>query len=321
MILVTGCAGFIGSHTCETLLQNGINVIGIDNLNNYYDLSTNGGKLIQETKKKYNNIEHLLTYPNFTFLNQDICNTNAISLYKPSKICHLAAMAGVRYSLENPQLYFKVNVDGFIHLLEEAKKNNITDIVYASSSSVYGLNTKVPFSELDIIEKCNSPYATSKFCMENIAKMYKQLYQMNIIGLRFFTVYGPRGRPDMAPYKFLKAIDNGEKFKKFGDGTTSRDYTYIDDIVSGIINSLDRCCTLKNMVYNLGNSHPITLNEFISTIEDVVGKKGNYDIYPEQQGDVPHTYADITIAKRDLDYQPKTPLKEGLTKMYMWYKG
>jgi UDP-glucuronate 4-epimerase len=305
-ILVTGCAGFIGSHVCEYLLKRGDIVIGIDNINDYYDV-----------KRKENNLEILKKFTNFTFFKDDICTTNIISEYKPSKIIHLAAMAGVRYSLENPLLYEKVNIGGFIHILEECKKNNVKHIVYASSSSVYGLNTKVPFSESDPIEKCNSPYACSKMCKEIYAKTYYQLYGIKNIGLRFFTVYGPRGRPDMAPYLFLNAIKNEQKIKKFGDGTSSRDYTYIDDIVSGIIGALDNPNNISCDIYNLGNSSPVSLNEFIETCEKVTGKKAIIEQYPEQLGDVPHTYADISKAKKDLNYLPKTSLKDGLTKFYI----
>ena len=200
--------------------------------------------------------------------------------------------------------------------MEEGRKNDVKQIVYASSSSVYGLNEKVPFSEDDQIEKCNSPYACSKLSMEIFAKTYNQLYDMNLIGLRFFTVYGPRGRPDMAPYKFLKAISEGKEFMKYGDGTSSRDYTYIDDIVSGVIAALDNEKNIKCEVYNLGNSSPVTLNEFIALCEKVVGKEAIYDQIGNQLGDVPHTYADISKAKRDLGYEPKMCLVDGLRFMY-----
>ena len=200
-------------------------------------------------------------------------------------------------------------------MLEEAKENNVESVVYASSSSVYGLNTKVPFSEDDPIKTCNSPYACSKMAMELFAKTYTQLYDISCIGLRFFTVYGPRGRPDMAPYKFLKAIHEGKEFEKYGDGTSSRDYTYIDDIVSGIISALNND-NIKCNIYNLGNSNPITLNEFISLCEKVVGKKAKYKTIENQLGDVPHTFADISKAERDLNYRPTTTLVVGLRKTY-----
>ena len=300
-ILVTGCAGFIGSHTCERLLKEGNKVMGIDNLNDYYDVD-----------RKKENLEVLKKYQNFYFMKDDIRTTTVINDWKPDMVCHLASMAGVRYSIEHPEIYVDVNINGFINILEQSRKVGVKQIVYASSSSVYGLNKKVPFSESDAIETPNSPYACSKMAMELYAKTYSQLYDLNLIGLRFFTVYGPRGRPDMAPYKFLKAIKAGTKFQKYGDGTSSRDYTYVDDIVSGVIASLQNKKQVKCEVYNLGNSSPVSLNEFIGLCEKVVGKKANYEQIENQLGDVPHTYADISKAKRDLDYSPKVKLEEGL---------
>lgn len=304
-ILVTGCAGFIGSHTCERLLKDGYKILGIDNLNDYYDV-----------ERKKENLEVLKKYDNFYFIHDDIRTTTAINDWTPDFVCHLASMAGVRYSIEHPEIYVDVNINGFINLLEQSRKVGVKQIVYASSSSVYGLNKKVPFSELDSIETPNSPYACSKMSMELYAKTYSQLYDLNLIGLRFFTVYGPRGRPDMAPYKFLKAIKNGTKFQKYGDGTSSRDYTYVDDIVSGVVSSLQNKKQVKCEVYNLGNSSPVSLNEFIGLCEKVVGKKANYDQIENQLGDVPHTYADISKAKRDLGYSPKVKLEEGLKMMF-----
>ena len=304
-ILVTGCAGFIGSHVSEFLLKRGDIVIGIDNLNDYYDV-----------KRKENNLKILEKYDNFTFYKHDICETNIISTLKPDKICHLASMAGVRYSIEHPKLYVKVNIEGFIHILEEAVKNKVQNLVYASSSSVYGLNKKVPFSESDEIKTCNSPYASSKMAMELFAKTYYQLHGIQNIGLRFFTVYGPRGRPDMAPYKFLTALKNDKRFYKFGDGTSSRDYTYIDDIVSGVVASLDNKNNIQCEVYNLGNSSPVTLNEFIELCEKVSGKEANFFHIEDQLGDVPHTYADISKARKDLGYEPKVKLEDGLRRFY-----
>lgn len=304
-ILVTGCAGFIGSHLCENLLKRGDNILGIDIINDYYDL-----------KKKEKNLEILRKYKNFEFRKEDICDTKSISNWKPDKICHLASMAGVRYSIQNPSLYEKINIGGFIHILEESVKNKIENVVYASSSSVYGLNKKVPFSEEDPIKTCNSPYACSKMAMELFAKTYYQLYGISNIGLRFFTVYGPRGRPDMAPFKFLNSIKEGKEILKYGDGTTSRDYTYVDDIVSGIVSALDNKNKIKCEIYNLGNSNPVSLNKFIELCEKVSNKKAKIKQIGEQLGDIPHTYADINKAKRDLDYNPKTKLEDGLKKFY-----
>lgn len=303
-ILVTGSAGFIGSHICEKLLGEGYIVYGIDNLNNFYDINL-----------KLKNLEILKNNNNFTFRKDDICNTKIIEEIKPDKIIHLASMAGVRYSIENPSLYEKINIGGFIHILEQSVKYKVKKLIYASSSSVYGLNKKFPFKEDDIIECCNSPYACSKLAMEIFAKTYYKLYGLKNIGLRFFTVYGPRGRPDMAPYKFLKAIKYGSSFTKFGDGNSMRDYTYIDDIVDGIIGALKND-KIDCEVYNLGNSKPVSLNKFIEICENVSGKKAIYKIVENQLGDVPTTYADITKANKDLYYNPKIELNEGLKRLY-----
>lgn len=305
-VLVTGCAGFIGSHVAERLLTDGHIVYGIDNINDYYDI-----------EQKHKNLDILNKYDKFTFYKEDIVDTCLINKLKPQYVCHLAAMAGVRYSLQHPKLYAKVNIEGFINLLEQSV-SNIKHFVYASSSSVYGLNEKIPFSETDDINTCNSSYACSKKCKEIYAKYYNQIYDISITGLRFFTVYGPRGRPDMAPYKFLKAILTEEPITKYGTGESYRDYTYIDDIVDGVIRSLftyeKSCCR----IFNLGNSNPVSLNEFISTCEDVCNKKAIIKQLPNQQGDVPKTYSDISYAKQELGYEPKTSLKEGLENTYNW---
>jgi UDP-glucuronate 4-epimerase len=301
IILVTGCAGFIGSHVCEKLLKNDEVVIGIDNMIPYYDPAV---------KKK--NLEILKKYKKFFFEEDDIRSTQIIEKWRPYKIIHLASMAGVRYSIENPKLYVQVNIEGFVHILEEAVKYEVKHIVYASSSSVYGLN-EVPFLETDNIMSCNSQYACSKMVMELFAKTYTQLYdKLSCIGLRFFTVYGPRGRPDMAPYKFLNAIRNGEPIQRYGDGSTTRDYTYVGDIVDGILGALKNKNNRKCEVYNLGNSNPVSLNTFIETCERVCGKKACIIEKPHQLGDVPHTYACIDKARMDLEYEPKMSLEDGL---------
>ena len=312
-IVVTGCAGFIGSHVCERLLENKENtVIGIDNINDYYDVNQKMMNL-----KILNNIAEN-NHKNFIFIKDDIVNTKLISEFKPDKVCHLAAMAGVRYSIDNPRIYSKVNIEGFINLLDQSVKVGVKNFVYASSSSVYGLNEKVPFSEEDLIVSCNSPYAASKRAKEVFAKTYNQLYGIPLIGLRFFTVYGPRGRPDMAPYKFLNSILNQTEFKKYGDGSSMRDYTYIDDIVDGIMSALENKSNMSCEVINLGNSSPISLNEFIETCENVSGKKAIYETIENQLGDVPKTYADITKAKKLLNYEPKVSLEVGLRKTFEW---
>ena len=224
-------------------------------------------------------------------------------------------MAGVRYSTQNPILYSDVNINGFINIIEQCRLVG-SRLIYASSSSVYGLNTKVPFKENDTIKKCNSPYAASKLSKEIFAKMYSQLYDIETIGLRFFTVYGPRGRPDMAPYKFITKIMNEESIDKYGDGNSMRDYTYISDIVSGIISCITIKLKNKSEIYNLGNESPISLNEFIQACEKVTGKKAIINYMENQQGDVPVTYADISKAKEELGYSPKVKILEGLSYVY-----
>lgn len=303
MILITGCCGFIGSHLSERLLNENNIVIGIDNMNDYYS---------PDIKK--DNLDILNKYPNFTFYQEDIVDTKLIQILKPDIVIHLAGMAGVRYSLENPTLYMKNNVEGMTNLLEQSKDVNL--FVYASSSSVYGLNTKVPFSENDEINNPNSPYAVSKICMEKIAKLYQDLYKIKTVGLRFFTVYGPRGRPDMAPYKFLNNIMNEKEIDKYGNGETYRDYTFISDIIDGIMGLLKNKDNLNNNIYNLGNSDPITLNEFIRTCEEVTNKKAIINQMENQRGDVPKTYSDISRAKNDFGYSPKINIKKGLKITY-----
>lgn len=299
-ILVTGCCGFIGSHTTEALLKAGHTVIGIDNINSYYD-----------TKIKFNNLNILLTYPEFSFFKEDIRDTTIIHERQPDVVCHLASMAGVRYSIQNPQLYYDVNVNGFINILEQCVKSNVKKVVFASSSSVYGLNKKVPFSEDDPINTCNSPYACSKLAMEQLAKTYFQLYKLSVVGLRFFTVYGPRGRPDMAIDKFLKSIHSSTQIEKYGSGESYRDYTYIDDIVDGIYSSIVSLRDGYN-IYNLGNSSPVTLNNLIVECEKTVGKTANIVQRQDQLGDVPHTYANVEKARKELGFNPQVNLEKGL---------
>lgn len=310
-VIVSGCAGFIGSHTSRKLLQNSNNiVIGIDNMNDYYNV-----------KQKEENLKNLQKYDNFIFVKEDIVNTRIIEKYKPDKVCHLAACAGVRYSIENPCLYSRVNIEGFINLLDQACKANVNTFVYASSSSVYGLEDKVPFKEDLKIDKCNSPYAVTKRCKELFADMYHRLYSdISIIGLRFFTVYGPCGRPDMAPYKFLDSIINNKEIEQFGNGSSERDYTYVEDIVEGVVAALENKKKIQCEVINLGNSKPITLKKFIDTCEKVSNQKANIKVIENQKGDVPVTFADTEKAKRLLDYNPNTDIEIGLRKTFDWLK-
>jgi UDP-glucuronate 4-epimerase len=304
-IVVTGCAGFIGSYLCEALLKRGDNVYGIDNVNDYYS-----------QKQKLDNLKILYTYPNFYFTKGDIVDTDIISRVKPQRICHLAAMAGVRYSIKNPLKYAKTNILGTLHLLEECIKNDVKYFIYASSSSVYGKNEKVPFSETDVIMRQNSSYACSKLCCENYARYYNQLHGIYTTGLRFFTVYGPRGRPDMAPYKFLNAIKNNKEIKLYGTGSSFRDYTYINDIIDGTVKAIDNCN--GNNIFNLGYGNPISLNNFVKLCEKVTNKNAKIKYVDEMEGDVFGTFADIKYAKKKLDYEPKTDLETGLKKMWEW---
>ncbi|MBD3202924.1 SDR family NAD(P)-dependent oxidoreductase, partial [Candidatus Woesearchaeota archaeon] len=287
-ILVTGAAGFIGSHTCEELLNRDYSVVAIDNFNKYYD-----------PKIKKRNIKNFLKNKNFSFYKADIrdfAKLTQIFDRKIDKIIHLAARAGVRPSLKKPRLYFDVNVSGTLNLLELAKKFKINNFIFGSSSSVYGENTKIPFSEKHRTDCQISPYASSKKAGELICKTYSHLYSLNITCLRFFTVYGERGRPDMAPYKFTNLIYNDKPIEMYGDGTSKRDYTYIKDIVSGILTALEK--NFRFEIINLGNSDPIELKRFISIIEKKLNKKAKIIQKPIPKGDVKITYADISKAKR-----------------------
>ena len=303
-ILVTGCAGFIGSHLCEKLLSNShYQVYGIDNLDPYYDI-----------KIKESNLVRLQTFSNFHFYQEDILETKLITQIQPQIVIHLAALAGVRSSLENPKRYAEVNIIGTIHLLEQFRllpETKERKFILASSSSVYGTNQKIPFMETDALDNINSPYAASKRAAEIYAKMYHQLYQLNITALRFFTVYGPRGRPDMAPAKFMKSIQEGQEITKYGDGSSFRDYTYVEDIVQGIILASENP-TPGFHIYNLGNGSPISLNKFIQSCEEVVGKPAVVKQIDNQQGDVPGTFCSREKAERELGYKPKFTIKEGL---------
>ena len=310
-ILVTGGAGFIGSHVCDKLLESCYSIICIDDFNNYYN-----------PQIKENNIKKCLKNPNFKLYRLDIRNfeklENIFKENKIDKIVHLAARAGVRASLENPELYFDVNVNGTKNLLELAVKYKIKNFIFASSSSVYGVNKKIPFSEDDNVDNQISPYAKSKRKTELLCKQYHEKNNLSITCLRFFTVYGPRGRPDMAPYKFTKLISNNEEIKMYGDGTSKRDYTYILDITDGIISALDKDFAFE--IINLGDSNTVELKHFIRLIEENVGRKAKIKQLPMQKGDVPVTYADISKAKRLLGYEPKVKIEEGMKRFVEWYK-
>ena len=316
-ILVTGIAGFIGSHLAKNLLKRGENILGIDNLSNYYDVNLKNDRL-----------KNLKVYKNLTFENIDIANyedlEKVIKKYKISKVCHLAAQAGVRYSLEAPMEYIKSNIVGHLNILEICRNLNIKNLVYASSSSVYGGNTKVPFSIDDRVDTPVSLYAATKRSDELMSYTYNHLYGINTIGLRFFTVYGPWGRPDMATWIFTKRIINGDPIEVYNNGVMERDFTYIDDIINGTISILDSCKeeTKQNFskVYNIGNNKPENLLDFISIIEDYIGIKAIKLMKPLQKGDVANTYADISAIKSDFGFTPQTKLIEGVPKFIDWYK-
>lgn len=328
-ILVTGSAGFIGSALSLKLLETGENVLGIDNHNNYYDVS------LKEARLKRH-----LDHENYTHLKIDVSDTAAVeSLFNDhdiDRVVHLAAQAGVRYSIENPMAYINSNIVGFCNVLEGCRHNNIDHLVYASSSSVYGSNTKMPFSIHDNVDHPLSLYAASKKANELMAHTYSNLYNLPTTGLRFFTVYGPWGRPDMALFKFTKAILEGKKLEVFNYGKHRRDFTYIDDIVEGILRVLN-IPALPNdnwtgespdpgtskapwRVYNIGSSSPVELNDYIKAIEKALGKKAQLDLLPLQPGDVPDTYADVQDLSNDFGYKPLMNVNEGVSNFVEWYK-
>lgn len=310
-VLVTGGAGFIGSHICERLLSRGDQVIIVDELNDFYSPSI-----------KKENLADIKKHGNYQFYQVDICNKEQMKEIfikeKPDSIIHLAARAGVRPSLSQPILYEQVNAIGTIHLLELCREMSVKNFVFASSSSVYGINSKLPFSETDPINQPISPYATTKRSGELLAFNYSHLYNLPVTCLRFFTVYGPRQRPEMGIHKFTRKIFNNEPIEIYGSGESRRDYTYIDDIVTGVINALDR--VKQFAIYNLGESSPINLSDLVLTIEQAIGKKAIIKYLPEQPGDVPVTFADISLAKTELDFNPKTDIKTGISYFVDWYK-
>ena len=312
-ILVTGSAGFIGFHTTLRLLKDGWQVIGIDNLNQYYD---------PRLKKARNKI--LRRNKNYKFYKIDIADYQRLEkVFRKenfTKICHLAAQAGVRYSLENPFAYTHSNIDGFLNILELARKYIVKEIVYASSSSVYGDNTKTPFAETDQVDSPISLYAATKKSNELMARVYHKLYGLKFIGLRFFTVYGPWGRPDMALFKFTKNILADEPVSVYNKGKMARDFTYIDDITNGIIAAITKVNSVNFEILNLGNNQPERLTDFIKILEKQLGKKAQKKLLPMQAGDVLKTYADIRQAKKLLGYQPKYKLAEGIKNFVEWYK-
>jgi UDP-glucuronate 4-epimerase len=310
-ILVTGCAGFIGAACSEKLLERGDEVIGIDNLNNYYDVALKQARL-QNLQKNKNFVFHQIDITDLASLQK------IISQEKPQRILHLAAQVGVRYSIENPLQYIKDNIVGFANLLTVTQKlDNLENLVFASSSSVYGSNTKIPYKVSDFVDHPISIYAASKKSDELIAHVYAHMYKMPLTGLRYFTVYGPWGRPDMAPIKFAKNIMAGKPISVFNHGNHSRDFTYIDDIVAGTILALDH--PKPYQVYNIGFGSSVKLMDFVGLLEKALGKKAIIDMQPKQPGDVDNTWADISGLKKDFGYQPKVPLHEGIERFAKWF--
>ncbi len=309
-ILITGGAGFIGSHLCETLLHVGNEVVCLDSFNDYY-----------EPAAKRRNIEALLPEQRFTLVENDILNLEFLrdffAVSRFDVVVHLAARAGVRPSIQEPILYQQVNVAGTNNLLEVAKETGVKKFIFASSSSVYGENKKVPFSEEDPVDNPISPYASTKKAGELICYTYHHLYSLPITCLRFFTVYGPRQRPDMAIHKFTRSISREEEINMFGDGSSQRDYTFISDIIDGICLSIENCSGYH--IYNLGESKTIKLGELITLISQSVGKKARIKSLPVQPGDVPITYADISRARREIDYNPTVDIRTGVERFVEWY--
>ncbi|HPJ66781.1 MAG TPA: GDP-mannose 4,6-dehydratase [Desulfobacteraceae bacterium] len=311
IILVTGAAGFIGFHLSRKLLEMGTGVIGIDNLNSYYDVNL-----------KMNRLEILRSYDDFVFYKEDIQNLQALKNIffqnRISIICNLAAQAGVRYSMEDPFSYEKSNLKGFLNLLETARKFGTENFVYASSSSVYGDNKKTPFSINDMTDSPISLYGATKKANELIAYAYSHLYSIPCTGLRYFTVYGPWGRPDMALFLFTDAILKKRPINVYNNGNMKRDFTYIDDIVEGTIAALKR--PASHEIFNLGNSKPVQLLEFISILERELDQKAEKNMLPMQPGDVPETSAEITRSTELLGFQPKTSVAEGIKRFVAWYR-
>lgn len=343
-ILITGTAGFIGFHLAKNLIERGDEVIGLDNINEYYDVNLKYGRL-RETGIASENIDYnkpivSRKYNNYRFIKLNLEDKENIeNLFKKEKfdkICHLAAQAGVRYSLTNPQAYIDSNIQGFFNILECARHNNIQHLVYASSSSVYGINTKMPFSIRDNVDHPISLYAATKKANELMAHTYSHLFNIPTVGLRFFTVYGPWGRPDMAYFLFTKKILENKPIDIFNNGNMERDFTYIDDIIEGVMRVIESPIKVKESdkqnpakpssiyapykLYNIGNSSPVKLTYFIECLEKELGIKAKKNYLPIQPGDVPATYADVSDLEKDYGYKPDTSIEKGIKQFVEWYK-
>jgi UDP-glucuronate 4-epimerase len=324
-VLVTGAAGFIGMHTCERLLARGDQVVGVDSLNDYYD-----------TALKFDRLKQLSRHANFRFERLDLADRDAtaalFSSGRHQRVIHLAAQAGVRYSLTHPHAYASSNLVAFVNVLEGCRHHGVEHLVYASSSSVYGGNAKMPFAETDPVDHPVSLYAATKKANELMAHTYSHLYRLPTTGLRFFTVYGPWGRPDMAYFSFTKAILEGRPIDVYNHGRMARDFTYIDDIAEGVVRVVDRIAEPASSagaglghdaparVFNIGNSAPVPLLEFISTLERCLGRKAELRLLPMQDGDVPATYADVEALARWVGFRPTTPIDVGLERFAAWFR-
>ena len=328
--LVTGAAGFIGFHTARALLDRGDEVIGVDNLNAYYDVKLKEARLAQLQGRN-----------GFTFHRLDLTDRegieNLFATTRPQRVIHLAAQAGVRYSLENPRAYIDSNIVGTLHVLEGCRHNHVEHLVFASSSSVYGANTAMPFSVHQNVDHPLSLYAASKKANELMAHTYAHLYRLPVTGLRFFTVYGPWGRPDMALFLCTRTILAGEPIDVFNDGHHARDFTYIDDIVEGVVRSADKVATpdpdwhsdspdpasssAPYRIYNIGSNNPVDLMHFIACIEKALGREAKKNFLPLQPGDVPKTYADVEALVADVGFKPATPIEDGIARFIAWYRG
>jgi UDP-glucuronate 4-epimerase len=327
--IVTGSAGFIGYHLCEKLLARGDEVIGVDNLNDYYDVRLKEARL-----------ERLLKNRNFTFHKLDLADKDRVgelfAYSRPERVINLAAQAGVRYSLINPHAYIEANIKGFLNVLEGCRHNKVGHLVFASSSSVYGKNTKMPFSVSQNVDHPVSLYAATKKSNELMAHSYSHLYGLPCTGLRFFTVYGPWGRPDMALFLFTKSILSGKPIDVFNNGQMERDFTFVDDIVEGVMRVTDNVAqpnpnwdsdnpdpstsNVPYRLYNIGNHNPVPLMKMISVLEECLGKKAEINFMPLQAGDVPATYADVDSLVRDVDFKPSTSIEDGISKFVAWYR-
>jgi len=317
--LVTGGAGFIGSHLCESLLSDVNTIVSVDNFNDYYDpaVKRRNIELIEKAAKKCDSEFHSIEMD----IRDDKGIDEVFQIYSPDVVIHIAACAGVRPSIEQPALYYDVNINGTLNILESMRKHGTKKLLFASSSSVYGNNKKLPFSENDSVDEPISPYAATKKSGELLCHVYHSLYQINIACLRFFTVYGPRQRPDLAINKFTRLILNDEDVPVYGDGSTRRDYTYISDIISGLRAAMRWVDTELPQygVFNLGESHTVSLSQMLRTIENVLGKKAHILRLPMQPGDVEQTYADVSKAQKMLGYIPTTSFEDGISEFVKWY--